>query len=225
MTTAIGYTRLSQDSDASIDRQKDHIREYAAERDFDLETILNDGERSSGFDDSREQYQLLRDRVSAGSVDAIIVNDKRRLARDFDATMRLVLDLRESNVDAHTYDEGRLDLSDPMQAAIEVVQAASEHEAKLKEINRSKEAVQERIENGCYQGTPPIGLEFADDKCHLQKSDRWDDLEQAFALFENSDNTLAEISEETGFGISTLSRMRSRGRSYYEGKLTEYGMS
>jgi len=225
VTTAIGYTRLSQDSDTSIDRQKRNIREYATEHGFDLERIYDDGERSSGFDESREQYQKVRDRVGDGSVEAVVVNDKRRLARDFDATMRLVLDLREHDVAAHTCDEGQLDLSDPMQAAIEVVQAASEHEAKLKEIERSKDAVAERQENGCYQGTPPTGLEFAPDKCHLQKSDAWDDVEEAFALFENDDTTLREIADETGFGVSTLSRMRSRGRDYYDQKLAEYGVS
>lgn len=106
MSSAIGYTRLSQESDTSIDRQKRHIREYAAKNNLTLETIYDDGERSSGFDESREEYQQVLDRVQAGKLTAVIVNDKRRLARDFDETMRLVLDLREHDVEAHTYQEG-----------------------------------------------------------------------------------------------------------------------
>jgi len=130
MTEAVGYTRLSQDSDTSIGRQKRHIREYADANGFELVELYDDGEHSSGFDAGREQYQNLRDHVEGGD------NGKRRLARDFDETMRLVLDLREHEVEAHTYEDGRLDLSEPVQAAVEVLQAASEHEAKKKEIEK-----------------------------------------------------------------------------------------
>jgi len=135
MSRSIGYTRLSQESDTSIDRQKRHIHEYVVDLSFELETIYDDGERSSGFDESREEYVKLRDRVQSGEIEAVVVNDKRRLARDFDETMRLVLDLREHDVEAHTYQEGQLDLSDPVQAAVEVLQAASEHEAKKRRSN------------------------------------------------------------------------------------------
>lgn len=138
MSDAIGYTRLSQASDTSINRQKRHIREYADEHNLSLIRIYDDGERSSGFDDSRREYHRVRDRIQEGELVAEIVNDKRRLALDFDETMRLVLDLREHDVDAHTYQEGRLDLSEPVQAAVKVLQAASEHEAKKKEIERER---------------------------------------------------------------------------------------
>jgi len=60
---AIGYTRLSQQSDTSIERQRSHIKEYADERGWQLATVYDDGERASGFDSNREQYQRLRDRV------------------------------------------------------------------------------------------------------------------------------------------------------------------
>jgi DNA invertase Pin-like site-specific DNA recombinase len=162
MSKSIGYTRLSQESDTSIDRQKRHIYEYVVDLGFELETIYDDGERSSGFDESREEYVKLRDRVLSGEIKAVVVNDKRRLARDFDETMRLVLDLREHDVEAHTYQQGQLDLSDPVQAAVEVLQAASEHEAKKKEIERAREAVQERLDNGFDHGRPPIGFRFDD---------------------------------------------------------------
>ena len=57
---AIGYTRLSQQSDTSIERQRSHIEEYADERGWHLATVYDDGERASGFDSNREQYQRLR---------------------------------------------------------------------------------------------------------------------------------------------------------------------
>jgi len=55
---------------------------------------------------SREEYQKARSRVQSGEIDAVVINDKRRLARDFDETMRLILDLREYGVEAHTFEEG-----------------------------------------------------------------------------------------------------------------------
>jgi len=71
-----------------------------------LERIYDDGERTSGWDESREEYQKARSRVQSGEIDAVVINDKRRLARDFDETMRLILDLREYGVEAHTFEEG-----------------------------------------------------------------------------------------------------------------------
>ncbi len=225
VTTAIGYTRLSQKSDTSIDRQKRRIQEYCSDRGFELETIFDEGERASGFDTDRTEYQKVRDRVAAGDIDAIVVNDRQRIGRDVDERLLFVISLRKQDIELHTAMEGEINLSNPTNLALESFHAAKDDAGKREEIEKSKDAVKERKENGCYHGTPPIGLEFAEDKCHLQRSEKWDDLEEAFALFENNDRTLSEISDEVDIGISTLSRMQSRGLSYYEEKLDKYGMS
>jgi DNA invertase Pin-like site-specific DNA recombinase len=214
---AIGYTRLSQESDTSIDRQKRHIREYADETGLTLEDIYDDGERSSGFDESREQYQAVRDRVDAGEIDAVIVNDKRRLARDFDETMRLVLDLREQDVAAHTHEDGQLDLSDPVQAAVEVLQAASEHEAKKKEIERAREAVQERLDNGYDHGRPPIGFRFneAGTEWVPDRDGRFEGVVAAIRAVENG-KTYREVQDEVGISPATISRIMDRKERYLD---------
>ena len=223
MSDAIGYTRLSQESDTSIERQKRHIRAYAEERDFTLETIYDDGERSSGFDEDREQYQQVRSRVQSGKIVAVIVNDKRRLARDFDETMRLVLDLRENDVEAHTYQEGKLDLSDPVQAAVEVLQAASEHEAKKKEIERAREAVQERIENGHDHGRPPIGFRFDDagEQWVPDREGRFPDVVHAIRMVDEG-ATYRDVEEEIGIAPSTMSRIIDRREQYLRELDTTY---
>lgn len=215
MSDAIGYTRLSQESDTSIERQKRHIRAYADERHFTLKTIYDDGERSSGFDEDREQYQQVRSRVQSGKIVAVIVNDKRRLARDFDETMRLVLDLRENDVEAHTYQEGKLDLSDPVQAAVEVLQAASEHEAKKKEIERAREAVQERIEKGHDHGRPPIGFRFDDagEQWVPDREGRFPDVVHAIRMVDEG-ATYRDVEEEIGIAPSTMSRIIDRREQY-----------
>lgn len=223
--TAIGYTRLSQDSDVSIDRQKRHIREYADEHRFELTDIYDDGEYSSGFEtESRAQYQTLQGIVERGETDAVLVNSKRRLARDFDETMRLILDLRREDIQLHTYEDGQVALEDPMQVAIEVVQAASEHKAKRKEIERAIDAVEERQANGCYQGRTPFGLQFAEDGCHLEKdTEEWETLQEVWQLLERG-RDYESIKETTGVSKASVSRINERGRGYYEGLLSEFGV-
>jgi len=215
MAEVIGYTRLSQDSDTSIERQKRHIHEYADENGLSLSKIYDDGERTSGWDESREEYQQLRSRVQSGRVAAIIINDKRRLARDFDETMRLVLDLREYGVEAHTFEEGELDLSDPVQAAVEVLQAASEHEAKKKEIERAREAVQERIENGYDHGRPPIGFRFDDEgeKWVPDRSGQFEDVVKAIRMVERG-KTYRDVEAELDIPTSTMTGVMSRRNRY-----------
>lgn len=217
MSSAVGYTRLSQESDTSIDRQKRHIRAYADENALTLEAIYDDGERSSGFDESREEYQRVRERVQSGEIAAVIVNDKRRLARDFDETMRLVLDLREHDVEAHTFQEGRLDLSDPVQAAVEVLQAASEHEAKKKEIERAREAVQERLENGYDHGRPPIGFRFDDagERWVPDREGRFADVVEAINMVEDG-ATYRDVEKELGIAPSTMSGVMNRRDRYLQ---------
>lgn len=160
--TAIGYTRLSQDSDTSIDRQKRHIREYCEREAIDLQDILNDGQYSSGFDTDRSKYQEVRDLVQAGEIDAVVVNDRTRIGRDYDERMRFILDLRQYDVELHTR-KGRVDLSNPTNVAVEGVHAAKDDEGKREEIEKAKEATEERIQQGYDHGRPPFGLQYDDD--------------------------------------------------------------
>lgn len=215
MTEVIGYTRLSQDSDASIERQKRHIREYTDEHGMSLERIYDDGERTSGWDENREKYQQARSRVQSGEIDAIVINDKRRLARDFDETMRLILDLREYGVEAHTFEEGKLDLSDPVHAAVEVLQAASEHEAKKKEIERAREAVQERMDKGYDHGRPPMGFRFdtQGEQWIPDRDGEFDTVLEAIRMIETG-STYRDVEDELDIAPSTMSGIMDRKEQY-----------
>jgi len=209
---AVGYTRLSQDSDTSIERQKRHIREYATDHGFDLVKIYNDGTHSSGFNDGREAYQELRHVIS--DVDVVIVNDVRRLSRDFDQSMQLILDLRSNNVDLHSHQSGEVDLSDPVSAAVEVLQAGVEHEAKKKEIARSKESVKERLESGFWHGRPPHGLQFDDDNQYLVgDEDTFDECLDVIRLHDQG-FTFGEIEARTDVPSSTAQRVVKRKEMY-----------
>lgn len=214
MPTAYGYTRLSQVSDTSIERQTEHIRAYAAEHGYDVAHIYDDGQRASGFDVEREAYQTLRDNVA--DVDAVIVNDKRRLARDIDEVMRLIPDLRQHGVELHTYQDGQLDLSDPMHAAIEILQAAAAYEEKMAEIEKAREAVAERIERGDAHGQPPFGMQYGPEKRRFVPDPEEIDTVAEICAARDGGATLQTISDDTGVPLGTVWRVLDRREWYAE---------
>ena len=215
--TAAGYTRLSQQSDTSISRQKRHIREYAEDHGLELDQIYDDGESSSGFEtESRDQYQGLRRRIEDGELDAVVLNDKRRLARDIDEVMRLIPDLRTTNTELHTYEDGALDLSDPMRAAIEILQAAAAHEEKLKEIRRAIEAVNERVENpDIDHGRPRFGMSYDDSGTRQVPGDRFDEVETILQRREDGE-TYRAIAEDVDASRETVRKVWERRKWYRE---------
>jgi DNA invertase Pin-like site-specific DNA recombinase len=164
MSDAIGYTRLSQDSQTSIPRQRENIERYCERHEMALTAVYDEGEYASGYDDvdDRPKYQEVKREMLAGAVDAVVVNDRQRLGRDFDERMRFVLDLRATEVDLHTAKEGPVDLSDPREVVLESMRAAEDDLAKRAEIEKAKEATQERLDNGFDHGRPPFGLQYDD---------------------------------------------------------------
>lgn len=214
---ALGYTRLSQQSDTSIARQKQHIREYGEEHEFDLVEIYDDGEFSSGFSvDDLDEYLRLRDAIrSDGELAAVIVNAKRRLPRDIDEVMRLIPAFRTNDVELHSYQDGQLDLSDPVKAAIEIVQAAAAHEEKRGEIERSVAAVEQRLESGYDHGRPRFGMQYDAEGKYQVPGEEFDTVLKILRR-RSSGATYAEISEETGVSESTAKRVVDRRDWYVE---------
>lgn len=223
MTNAVGYTRLSQDG-LSIPDQKDAIRDYCERHGFDLERIYDDGKRASGYGvEDRPDYRELRERVKNGDVDAVVVRDTGRIGRDFDERMYFVLDCRGAGIELHSTEAGKHDLSDPYSVVIETAQAAGDDVQKRHEIKRAKEATQKRIENGCYHGKPPFGLQFAADDCHLEKHPI--EYEQLGEIIERRENgeRVVDVAEAFDVSTATVSRVANRGLEWYDEKLAEYG--
>lgn len=220
---AWGYVRLSGEGrEKSLEEQRRSIREYARENGLNLQTTRNDGENTSGFDADRHEYQLLRGKVVADEIDAVITRDRPRLARDFDERLELITIFREVDVEWHVVEAGgRLQLEDVQQAGFECVHAMWDHYKKMIEIQRSRAAIEERKENGCYQGRPPTGLQFADNGCNLERSDRWEDIVTAFEMLENGASN-SEVAEEVG--IPNVTTLRRRGFGYYKRLVEEYGV-
>lgn len=223
---AWGYVRLSQEGrDLSLEKQKSDIREYARENDLNLQTTRNDGEGTSGFDKSREGYQLLREKIRNQEIDAVIVRDRARLSRDFDDRLSLIVDFRATGVEWHvTETGGRIALEDVQTAGMECLHAMMDHVKKMVEITRSRDAVEERHEDGCYHGTPPMGLRFAEDKCHLEKDPQeWNELQEIIDRRERSE-AVVDVANSIGVSAATVSRVTDRGLEWYRDKLDEYGI-
>ncbi|MDS0474340.1 recombinase family protein [Natrinema sp. 1APR25-10V2] len=215
--TAIGYTRLSQTSDPSIKRQKRHIREMAEDHDYNLEEIINDGQRTTGFDDDRDGFKRLYRLVRDGEVDVILLNDKRRIARDYELTTEIIDYLRTNEILMHTYREGKVRVNSPTDAAFEIFKAANEHEAMQRYIEATREAIEERLENGWDHGCPPYGLEF-DDNGHywVPDPDEWDTVRTVYEMRFDGDEmaSYTDIADETGLSNGGLANILDRAGTY-----------
>lgn len=216
--TAVGYTRLSQKSDTSIDNQKRNIRKYCDEHGLDLDRIYDDGQQASGWDGSREEYRELKQRIRDDeTLGAVVLNDKRRIARDIDEVMRLIPDFREYDVELHTVLDGELDLADPMRAAIEILQAAAALQEKLKEIEKGLEVTDARQDNGYWMGEAPYGLRYGVTEEYGKRlvpdPGEWCDVERVLAL-RDDDVSYREIEEETGVAYATAYRIVQRREVY-----------
>jgi len=215
MANAVGYIRLSQESDTSIDRQRTNIETYAADHDLALDRIYSDGQRASGFDGDRPEYEAVVERVRAGDVAAVIVNDKRRLTRDVDEAMRLIPDFREAGVELHTCQAGSLDLSDPIRAAIEIVSAAAAHEEKMQEIEKARAATAERVADpDIDHGRPRFGMEY---NAAGDRQVPGDEFDTVCEILERRRNgwTLQMISEDLDVAKSTAYRVLEN-REWYQ---------
>lgn len=223
MTDAVGYTRLSEDG-LSIPKQKAKIRAYCEQHGLDLGRIYDDGQYASGYDtDDRPEYRELRSAIQAGEIDAVVVRDTGRIGRDFYERMYFVLDCHQQGVELHSVEQGQHDLTDPYKVVVESAQAAGDDVQKRKEIERAREAVQERLDNGCFQGQPPFGLRFAEDKCHLEKHP--DEFAQLKEILErrSAGHRVVDVAEDVGVSTATVSRVTDRGVEWYQDKLAEYG--
>lgn len=99
------------------------------------------------------------------------------------------------------------------------VERAVERHVKQKEIEKAKEAIEHRQEQGFYQGGLPYDLKLDENKEYLIPSE---ELETALEILELYDqgSTYAEIADETPVSSLTAYRIVNR-REFYEEKAIE----
>lgn len=218
MTTniAVGYLRLSQDGH-SIDRQRRDVEAYADTNGFALAKIYDEGKRASGFDTDRPEYIALLDHVEGGNVDVVIVPNLSRLSRDRKERLRLLLDLDAIGVQLHSVELDRaVDLDDDWALVQQSIRATTDDVEKRKEIDRSKRATQERIDNGYDHGRPPFGLTYDDDGHYWvpeRSSEEYRTAVTCIQLRENG-HSWREIAAEADVSKDTAWRIYDRRERY-----------
>lgn len=219
---AVGYVRLSQQSDRSIDAQRTDIRDYCDRSGLTLDAIYNEGEGASGFDNEREEYTKLLSHLREHEVDAVVVRDHARLSRDRKERLQLLLDLDTAGVALHSVERGEpVDLDADWAYVLQAIQATTDDVEKRKEIERSKQETQRRIAAGYYQGRPPVGTCFdAAGEYLVPDPDEWSIVMAAFDKLDEG-ASYRTIAAETGLSLATLSRLAERGRAYYHDLVRE----
>ena len=216
---AVGYTRLSQESDTSIDSQRDDIQDYCRKEDLELDNIFNEGEKESGYDGDREKYQSMLEYLDFKDVDAVVVRDLSRLSRDRKERVRLLLDLDDRGVELHSVERGEVDISEPWTLTIETIKATSDDVEKRKEIERSQREIEKRVENGFHQGRAPLGLQFDSRGENLEvDQDEIADVKEVLQLRDQG-RSYPDIEESSGVPKATAYRVVER-RDMYEDYLS-----
>lgn len=213
MTTkvAVGYTRLSQKSDASIDDQKQEIRDLADEKGLQLTRIYDDGELASGFDSERPEYLQMQTDLEDGLADVLIVRGRDRLSRDKRERSMLMYDIEDWGVELWTTTErARIELNSDEAWLIEMIQAYIDDVAKRREIQRARAKIQQRVDAGFHQGRPRFGTEFDEQRQHLVPRDNFGDVMTAIEMREAGDSFRSIVEQTSIPSTSTVSRILER---------------
>lgn len=223
MTKVACVVRQSQGSDDSIslEHQRETTRELAAELGDDEPEMIDFGNHT-GFSlfvkteeqqclDSNPRSQMLQTGLQNGEWDYLVAYDDTRLARD-----QYYWVLQHCAIRGGVEIEFVADV--PADQLTFRVQRAVEAEVKRKEIEKTRDAVARRQENGMHQGAAPFGLTHDDGGEYLVRdSEEWPQVVRAFEGIDDADTTYSDIVDECD-GISstsTVSRIKQR-RSKYE---------
>ncbi|WP_158294488.1 MULTISPECIES: recombinase family protein [Halorubrum] len=213
---AIGYTRLSQKSDASIDDQKQEIRDLADEQGFNLTRIYDDGELASGFDSERPEYLQMQTDLEDGLADVLIVRGRDRLSRDKRERSMLMYDIGDWGIELWTTtDRARIELNSDEAWLIEMIQAYIDDVAKRREIQRARTKIQQRVDAGFHQGRPRYGTKFDEQREHLVPGDNFGEVITAIEMREAGESFRSIVEQTAIPSTSTLSRILEREDWYH----------
>jgi DNA invertase Pin-like site-specific DNA recombinase len=149
-------------------------------------------------------------------VDAVVTNDKRRWPRDENEVMRFVADLRDRDVELHTHLNGQVDLSDPMDAAMEIMRASVAAEEKREEIQKAREAVEQRVSDPAVDhGRPRFGMTYDDRGDRQVPGEEFETVEEILRLRDRG-LSIPDISERTDVPTGTVYRVCDREEWYRE---------
>lgn len=164
-TKAIGYIRVSTSEQAtegiSLDNQKAKITAYCALNDLDLMEIIEDAGQS-GKDLHRDGIEALLDSIRKREVSAIVVYSLSRLSRRVIDTLTLIETFEKAGVTFHSLNE-KIDTGTAMGRFFLNITASLNQMERDQISERTKDALQMKIQNGQRAGQIPFGYRLADD--------------------------------------------------------------
>jgi len=223
MTDVVTVVRQSQGTDDSVSLklQREKTNELAVELgdedpacvDLGVRTgfsIFMHGNHSGERIDGDEKVLTLLDDLTDGTYDHLVAWDDTRLSRD-----QFYWVLRWHAIQGGT--EFHFVEDQPDDDLTFRVQRAVESEVKMKEIQKTKEAMQHREDQGFDHGRPPIGFRYDDagEKWVPDREGRFEDVVDAIQMVEDG-ATYADVEERLDIASSTMSGVMNRRERYLQ---------
>jgi len=223
MTNVVTVVRQSQGADdsVSLELQREKTTELAADLgdenpdrvDLGVRTgfsIFMHGDHSGERIDGDERMLTLLDDLIGGVYDHLVAWDDTRLSRD-----QFYWVLRWHAIQGGT--EFHFVEDHPEDDLTFRVQRAVESEVKMKEIQKTKQAIQHREEQGFDQGRPPIGFRFDDagEQWVPDRERRFPDVINAIRMIDEG-STYREVEQELEIAPSTMSHIMNRREQYLQ---------
>jgi len=211
----LAWIRKSEgsDDDIGLKQQRRAVKQLAREYDEDFDTLdlgVQTGFSSMTRDDDqgpldqREDVQRALERIRNGQYDIVAAYDDTRVCRDeFLQVITYALQQGNASFDFVT--------DVPEDSLTRDVQRAVSKRAKQEEIQKAKAAIQERMEQGYYQGGPPTGMEFQNGQ--LVKSDEFETVERVLSLRDEG-LSYGDIADDVELPKSTVYNIVQRRDTY-----------
>lgn len=218
MSKALAWIRKSKgsDDDIGLEQQRRHVLSLAEDQADDVDVLdlgVHTGFSSMSRDgdgllDHLDIVQEAVEDLEKGVYDYVVALDDRRVARDEYMSVIEYAAIQGEAEFIYVREVQRDDLSYDIHRRVE-------RHTKEEEIEKAREAVQERIDRGMWQGRPPVGLQFDDAGEYLVPSEEFETVMEVFDRL-SEDESYASISSDLNIATGTITRIKNRGREFYE---------
>lgn len=217
MSRALAWIRKSKgdDDDVGLEEQRELVPALARERadeverlDLGVHTAFSTMSRDddSGLLDQNERVLEVVEQLENGRYDYLVALDDRRICRDeYFSVIQYAANQGGAEI-VYVDDVNTDDLTFDLKRRIE-------RDTKEEEIEKSRRAVQRRIENGYDHGRPRFGMQYDDAGEYQVPGEDFDTVLEIFRL-DSQDMSLREIAGEVDVPVATVSNVLDR-REWY----------
>ncbi len=221
MSRALAWVRKSKgnESDVGLEEQRELVAALADDIANEVETLdlgVHTGFSTMTRDDPSgllDQNQTVRDRVDTlrqGHFDYLVALDDRRICRDeYFSVIQYAARQGDAKI-VYVGDVNEDDLTFDLKRRIE-------RDTKEEEIEKSRQAVRRRIEEGYDHGRPRFGMTY-DDAGHYQvPGEEFDTVMEIFQL-DNAGKSRREIADTVDIPVATIQNVIDRREWYINRK-------